>query len=85
MKYKKQEGGTYFCFIDSIYGFFIDTTCGFFIDKCYIWKECHKSRKWTRKWDSSVISITLMIKVLGKGVTGAGKRYNNMDHMDKTF
>ena len=32
-----------------------------------------------------LLALPLMIKVLGKGVRSAGKEYNNMDKMDKTF
>ena len=49
----------YGCFTDSIYGFFIDTTCCFFIDKCSHWKR-------TRRWISSIISITFNDKSSGK-------------------
>ena len=33
----------------------------------------------------SLLALPLMIKVLGKGVTRAGRGYDNMDHMDKYF
>ena len=33
----------------------------------------------------SFIALPLLMKVLGKGVTRAGKGYNNMDHMNKIF
>ena len=32
-----------------------------------------------------LLARTLMIKVLGEGVTRAGKLHNNMDHMDQNF
>ena len=32
-----------------------------------------------------LLALSLITKVFRKGVTGAGKGYNNMDHMDKHF
>ena len=32
-----------------------------------------------------LLALPLMIKVLGKRNTRAGKQYINMDHMDKNF
>lgn len=76
---------TYGSFIDSIYGFFIDVTSGFFIDKCYMWKRSHKSRKRTRGWISFITNIAFDDESYGKKAIRAGKRYNNMHHMDKDF
>ena len=77
--------GTYDCFIDINCGFFIGTTWGFFIDKCYIWKRSHESIRTKRGqegWILLLLALPLMIKVLGKGVTRAGKWKNNMGNMD---
>ena len=30
----------------------------------------------------TLLTLALMVKVLGKGATKAGKVYNNIDHMD---
>ena len=32
-----------------------------------------------------LLGLSLMMKVLGKGVTRVGKGYNNMDHLTKRF
>ena len=48
--------------------------------------------KWVRKAGIGqeggfvpLLALELMMKVLGRGVRGTGRRYNNMDHMDKSF
>ena len=32
-----------------------------------------------------LLALDLMMKVLGRGVRGTGRGYNNIDHMDKSF
>ena len=48
--------------------------------------------KWVRKAGIGqeggfvpLLALELMMKVLGRGVRGTGRGYNDMDHMDKSF
>ena len=66
-------------------GLFIDVTCGFFIDKSYNWKNIHKSREGQEGGILPFLALSLLMKVLGKGVAKAGIGYNNMDQMDNNF
>ena len=72
--------GIYGCFIESTYDFLIDTTFGFFFDKCCNWQKSHESSKTTRRRISPLTTSPLMMKVLGKRVTGREKGYNKMDY-----
>ena len=47
----------------------------------YLEKESWEQEK-GKKVD---LTLPLMIEVLGKGFKRAGRRYNNMDQMDKSF
>lgn len=50
-----------------------------------MWKRSHKSRKRTRGWISFITNIAFDDEIYGKKAIRAGKRYNNMHHMDKDF
>ena len=47
------------------------------------------SEKWPGKGKEAGFfhfsELPLIMKVLGKGVMGTGRQYNNMDHIDKHF
>ena len=58
--------GTCGCFIDSTYDFFIDATCIFFINECYNWKRQEGGFL-------PLLALSLMMKVLWKGVRRAGR------------
>ena len=83
--------GTNGCFIGSTYGFFINATCSFFFRKNAIsGKVVKRAGKRQEGAIIPLLALPLMLKVLRKGVTkagkggkGPGKGYNSMNYMDK--
>ena len=63
----------------------MDTTCSFFIDNCYNCKIIQDSRKRIKSGFFPLVAPPLMMKVLGKEVAMATRRYNKGDHMDENF
>ena len=51
----------------------------------YLEKESWHQEKDQKADLLPLLGLSLMMKVLGKGVTRAGKGYNNMDHLTKRF
>ena len=69
---------TYGCFIDSIYGCsLIQSLVSSLINAI--------SGKGQEVGSLPLLTLPLMMKVLGKGVTIAGRGYNKIDQIDKNF
>ena len=46
-------------------------------------KGVMRAGKWAKRWISSIISIAFNDDISGKEFTRIGRRYNNMDQIDK--